>query len=282
MMSFSIIIPAYRERGLCKLVKTVLPQKFGKNMELDKIVIVACDCEKLELPNNNKIELIEEEVRKGKAHSINLALERIESDIILMESADTIPKEDTIEKLLLPFNQDDVGMTTARPFPRDEKDTFLGFAINMIWSLHHMVSLEQAKTGEMVAFRNVIDTIPKKLATDESFIEFIIKEKGYKVEYVPDAIVFNKGPSSVSNLIKQRRRIFNGHLHIKDEYGYEVSTIDTVRIMKKIKEFAKNEKGLKNIVWMAASISVEAWARLLALVDFYFLKKIPYKWEMVE
>ena len=135
----------------------------------------------------------------------------------------------------------------------------------------------------MIAFRNVIsEDIPKKLATDESYIEFMIKKLGYEILYVPSAIVYNSGPSSISNLIKQRRRIFNGHLHIKEEYGYSVSTMDPFPILKEVVNLFKTETSMKKRIWIIGAVMIETWSRTLASIDFYILKKIPYKWEMVK
>ena len=61
---------------------------------------------------------------------------------------------------------------------------------------------------------------------DEASIEAIIRKAGYKLCYVPDAIVRNKGPENIRDFLKQRRRIAAGHKHLMIEERYEVSTMD--------------------------------------------------------
>ena len=47
-----------------------------------------------------------------------------------------------------------------------------------------------------------------------------MKEAGYEIRYVPEAVVHNKGPETVGDFIRQRRRIAAGHLHLLKSQGY--------------------------------------------------------------
>jgi cellulose synthase/poly-beta-1,6-N-acetylglucosamine synthase-like glycosyltransferase len=49
--------------------------------------------------------------RDGKASAINFFLRQNRADIIVMESADTLPEEYAINNLLRPFINSKVGMT---------------------------------------------------------------------------------------------------------------------------------------------------------------------------
>jgi hypothetical protein len=49
----------------------------------------------------------------------------------------------------------------------------------------------------MVAFRNVVPSIPLDTAVDEISIQAIVTQLGYRLVYEPQAIVFNRGPSTV-------------------------------------------------------------------------------------
>jgi len=97
----------------------------------------------------------------------------------VLESADTIPLENTIERLCLPFYDEKVGMTSGHPIPVNDKSAFIGFTGHLIWELHHRIALKNPKPGELIVFRNVIDEIPKNTAVDEAWIEALIKKKGY-------------------------------------------------------------------------------------------------------
>jgi poly-beta-1,6-N-acetyl-D-glucosamine synthase len=280
--TFSIVLPAYKEENLSKLTNFLLKEK--TEFELEKIIIVACGYSNELKFSDKKIDVIKERERKGKASAINLALEKISSDIVIVESSDTLPKKGSIEKLLKPFSSPEVGMTTGRPIPIDSKENFIGFFNHLVWLLHHLVSLDRPKVGEIMAFRKIIEEIPKKLATDESYLESIFQKKGYKIVYIPDAVINNKGIEDLRFLIKQRRRYFNGHLHIKKEYDYTVSTMSIKRIfMALIKYFEiKSLRNYKEFFWIFCAVCLETFSRILGTLDFYLFNKIPYKWEMIK
>ena len=119
-----------------------------------------------------------------------------------MESGDAIPHKDTVEKLVLPFADQNVGMTGTHPVPINPKDSFIGFAVHMLWGLHHQMALQSPKLGEMVAFRNVVRGIPKESAVDEASIEVEIRKSGYELRYVADAYITNKGPENIKDFFK--------------------------------------------------------------------------------
>jgi len=195
-----------------------------------------------------------------------------------LESADTIPAEGTLEKLIVPFLDPNVGMTGAHPVPVNSTDTFIGFTANLMWTLHHKIALSAPKLGELVAFRNIVREIPKYTAVDEACIEAIIKDKGYDLRYVSDALVKNKGPDNVSDFIKQRRRIAAGHKYLCRDQKYNVSTHSPLKILKVlIPEIPRNPKG---IAWTAGAVILEAIGRLLGLYDYVIRKENPYIWDI--
>lgn len=282
-LKFSIVIPAYREKTINKLLRVLLRQSLPKNAILDKILVVAGGYKKFNFIRDKKIRIIRERYRKGKAFAINLALKKLNSDIVILESGDTLAKKDTIKNLLKPFDNPKIGMVTGRPISMDDPKEFVGFMNNLVWFLHHLISFEKPKAGEVLAFRNIIKKIPVKLATDEAYLESVIQKRGYKIVYASNAIVYNKGPRSVPSFIKQRRRIFTGHLHIRNRYCYSVSTMSIKRIIKALMKYLEisSIKDYKKIFWVFFAIYLEGIVRLLAAVDFYFFKKIPYKWEII-
>ncbi|PJC38684.1 hypothetical protein CO044_03670, partial [Candidatus Peregrinibacteria bacterium CG_4_9_14_0_2_um_filter_38_9] len=138
---------------------------------------------------DSRIKVLVQEKREGKASAINLFLKSAKNDILVIESGDTIPEKDTLENLVKPFSDNGIGMSGARPMPVNDTRTFMGFVVNLLWGIHHQISLRNPKMGEMIAFRNIFQSIPKDTAVDEASIEVILKNKGYKLCYCPEAIV---------------------------------------------------------------------------------------------
>ena len=284
-LSCSIGLMAYNEEAnIGKLLESLLNQKLS-NCRIEEIYVVASGCEddteaialsycKLD----NRIKVIKQTKREGKASAINLFLSRAKCNIIVIESGDTIPEKDAIEKLVDPFAEASVGMTGGHPVPINSKNTFIGFIVNLQWGLHHRISLERPKMGELIAFRKLFNEIPLDTAVDEASIEAIIMQADYKLKYVEDAIVYNKGPENIRDFLKQRRRIMAGHLYVRKTQGYNVSTTSWKNILGPfIKEISWSGKGL---LWTFGAIILEILGRLLGYYDFYILKINPFMWDI--
>jgi poly-beta-1,6-N-acetyl-D-glucosamine synthase len=62
-------------------------------------------------------------------------------------------------------------------------------------------------------------------------MEPVIRGQGYRVQYVPTAIVYNKGPETIADFLNQRRHVYAGHLTLHDAIGYEVSNMRAGKIL---------------------------------------------------
>ena len=154
----------------------------------------------------------------------------------------------------------------------------MGFIVQLQWRLHHRIALISPKLGEMVAFKNVLPEIPADTAVDEACIEALLAPKGYRLEYVAAARVYNKGPETVADFLKQRRRIAAGHHHLRQTQHYAVSTLSLRRILPALR--AELEWSPRFLLWTMGMILLEGYGRLLGMVDFYLKKKNPFTWEM--
>jgi biofilm PGA synthesis N-glycosyltransferase PgaC len=169
-------------------------------------------------------------------------------------------------------------MTGARPVPVNPKSNFMGFTVHLIWFLHHKISLQIPKMGELVAFRNFVRKIPKDTSVDEASIEAIVKKAGYQIRYVPEAVVFNKGPDKVRDYIRQRRRIAAGHRHLRRKANYKVSTSNTMMILKAIVK--QNQRTIKESLWTLLAIGLEVIVRILGHFDYLFRKNKHTIWDI--
>jgi hypothetical protein len=144
--------------------------------------------------------------------------------------------------------------------------------------LEHQLCLEIPRLGEMIAFRKVFEHIPPDVAMDEAFVEALVVQRGMQVRYAPDAIVYNTGPTSVSDFVLQRRRNHAGHLYLKSKYGYAVSSIQNTRVAR----VALNELwgAIRLISTLFLLAGLEGWSRLLGWYDFAIKKDRHVVWDM--
>jgi len=169
-------------------------------------------------------------------------------------------------------------MTGAHPTPVNPNNTFVGFCVHLMWSLHHKIALITPKLGELVAFRNYVREIPSDTAVDEASIEALVRSAGHELHYVPDAVVHNKGPENIKDFIKQRRRIAVGHKYLSHEQNYQVSTTNPIKIL--IVLLKENTWNFRNTFWTLGAIFLEMTGRILGNYDFYIKKRNPYIWDI--
>lgn len=284
MLKCEMGIMAYNEeKNLPRLLK-FLTEWRPREISIEKIFVVSSgstDRTEAIVENfsrkNPKIVLLRQLKREGKASAVNLWLSHAKEKLLVLESADTLPRKDAIEKLVLAFREEKIGMVGGRPVPVNDRKNFFGFAAHLLWRLHHRMSLKSPKMGEVVAFRNIVKKIPSKSAVDEASIEKIITENGFEIKYVSDAIFFNKGPQNLQDFLKQRRRIYTGHLFLADQ-GYSVSTMSGLAVLRLL--LANFPFDWRSLLFTPMVILLEIVGRLLGYYDFVFKKKPPYIWEI--
>ncbi|MBI4845911.1 MAG: glycosyltransferase [Candidatus Omnitrophica bacterium] len=287
MDNISLGIMAYNESGnIGRLLEAVLKQEIFCAKLTEIIVVSSGSTDATDnivrsfMQKDKRISLIVQAQRMGKASAINEFLGKAKGEIIVLESADTLPAKGTLEKLVAVFNDPQVGMAGAHPVPVNPDNTFLGFAAKFIWAKHHQVAMVTPKMGELVAFRNYVRSIPTHTAVDEASIEVIVKQNSGRIVYVPYAIVYNKGAETISDFIKQRRRIFAGHKYLLKTEKYKVSTHNPAKIMLQLIARKENWWNFKKNIWTCAVIILELFCRFLGYYDYLICKKDHSVWEM--
>jgi poly-beta-1,6-N-acetyl-D-glucosamine synthase len=271
------------EANIGRLLQRVLEQQLSL-VHLAEIIVVASGCSDNTVSiireytaREPRIRLLIQEQREGKASAINLFMRHATQPVLILCSADVLPEVDAIEKLVAPLADPDIGMTSCRPVPVNDPNTFMGFGVHLLWELHHQINLTGFKAGEMTAFRKIFERIPYDTAVDEASVEPIIRGQGYRVRYVPEAIVYNKGAETVADFLRQRRRIYAGHLVVRETLGYAVSTMSATKIVGLL--LRNLDWRPKQLLWTAGIVWLEAYGRYLGRRD-YKAKRDHSVWEV--
>jgi poly-beta-1,6-N-acetyl-D-glucosamine synthase len=273
-MNVSIVVPAHNEAtNIRRLLSALIEQQTSAAARILEIVVVASGC------TDNTVELARavgngrpgmhvhvQERREGKVAAINAYMKMRDprADVVIVCSADLDPERDVVEKLV-GFLRDHpkVGMVGGRPTPNNDPATLVGRMVRLVWELHHRVSLEVPKMGEIVAFRSpLVEYVSELSVVDEASIEDIVRAKGYELGYVPDAIVTNHGPETIAEYFDQRRVYARGHYWLQFAFGYEVATLDRGLIARAVWDTARAEDRFGRMA-LAAAVGVEVGARLL-------------------
>lgn len=281
----TIGISAHNEAAnIGRMLDSILSQKLHK-VSISEIIIISSGSTDGTNKIINKyqkqnllIKLVIQKKRNGKASAVNLLLSKAKENIIILAGADILLAQQTLEKLVLPLKKSKVGIVGSHPVPLNNKTTFWGFSAHLMWDLHHLISLQNPKMGECIAFRKAFTQIPVLSSVDEVNIELLIKAQGYQAVYVPKAVIYNKGAENLKEFLSRRRHIYAGHSATLKEYGYGVSTISGTNILLLLlKNFQFN---WRFIFWTPLVILLEIYGRILGYTDYLFGLKKHTLWEI--
>lgn len=285
----SVCLTAYNEEANIGPLLDAMMNQHLHDVEITEIVVVASACTDRTVPivkeymaKDERIKLIEQEKRLGKTAAVNAFLKVAKEDICVLESGDTLPHESAVEHMVRMFRDPKVGMTGAHKIPVNTPEHLASLFTYLRLQLEHELSLEIPRLGEMIAFRKFFDEIPPDVAMDEAFVEAIMVKHGLEVRYAPDAVVYNTGPTTIGDFVRQRRRNHAGHLYLKQKYGYKVSSLRKRKVAwVAIKQMARAVWGAIQLAYVLGLLAVlEGWARLLGWYDYAIKKDKHVVWDM--
>jgi cellulose synthase/poly-beta-1,6-N-acetylglucosamine synthase-like glycosyltransferase len=276
------------EANIGRLLEAMLNQSLDQ-VEISEIIVVAsgctdntCDIVREFEARDPRIKLLTQDQREGKVSAVNVFLKHAQEEICVLESGDTLPGEDSVENLVRMFRDPQVGMTGAHKAPVNVPDHVIGYLSHLRLTLEHSLCLEIPRLGEMIAFRKVFDQIPPDVAMDEAFVEALMIKRGLQVRYAPNAMVYNMGPETFSDFVRQRRRNYAGHLHLKHKYGYRVSSLDNVRVARLAlgEAWGAIRRTISLLYVLSALAAIEIYSRILGSYDYYVKGDKHVVWDM--
>ncbi len=290
-VAFSVGICAYNEEeNIGRLITELLNQRLDDNQVMQELIVISSgstdktnDIVKEFANQDPRIKLIAEKTRRGKSSAVNIFIKKSRSKYLVLTSADVIPDKKCLHHLLTKLRKRGVGLTAPRILPINSDKTLVGYAVHLQWNLHHKINLqfpERPKVGELVAFKKTFTRIPISSPVDEASIEPLIHFQGYKVVYCPEAVIYNKGPESIRDFLRQRRRIYAGHSQLRKRYGYTVITYSNARIIGAL--LANFDWNTKNWPKLFAVLALESIGRLTGFLDYKFKIRNHTVWKIAK
>ncbi|HEV2257794.1 MAG TPA: glycosyltransferase [Streptosporangiaceae bacterium] len=284
----SVGVMAYNEEAnIAHALDSILRQELTSK-QIREVIVVASGCQDRTADivadiasREPRVRLIEQERREGKASAINVFIGEAKCPVLVMVGADLIVEGGAFDFLLRHFEDPAVGMVGGHPIPVNGRGTFLGHAVHLQWSLHDRIARHSPKLGEMVAFRNVVPSIPLDTAVDELSIQALITQLGFRLVYEPRAVVYNRGPATVQDFLRQRRRIYAGHLRIRDQQAYSAPTMSAWRAGRALLGSASFSTP-QAVTWSIGTVGLEATARALGRYDIVRGRRSHHVWEMCD
>ena len=141
---------------------------------------------------------------------------------------------------------------------------------------HNLQSGTPKLSGELCAIRSAyVQEIPENAATDEPYLERAIRKQHKEILYVPEALVYVRCPTNIVDLIKQRKRIWIGHIQLQETTGYKVSTSSLKNILRAASSLKPSE-----IPYLLLGGLIEMISYLQARAAFS-KGTVPFAWEPI-
>jgi len=305
----SIIVNSWKEpNSIGKVINNIANKEFSGLSQDFELIQVSPDnetltagkvaAEKLNL-GNRYIQV--KDPQKGKPFALKMALKKAKGDILLLTDGEVFFGEMAAKKLLYPLlSNPKIGGATGRPISVSDRNTFMGYISHILTdSAHHRRTHTMNKNGDyyisgktffpmsgyMIAMRNVI-SIPDDVLSDDGYMSYELRNKGYEIAYVPDAYVYVKFPDNLKDYFKQKVRSLGGYIQL---HKYNIMKKD-----KQSRSFPIElgyawfvltyPKNFKEFIWSILFFPVRLYTWVLIFYQRVILKKgMPKKgWERIE
>lgn len=164
--------------------------------------------------------VLRQEERKGKANAVNLAIQHANGEIIIVSDANALFEKNCVHEIVKPFSNKDVGGAGGRFITLGEN--LVGKGEELYWSIEDKIRKAESNiysitnfSGEFNAFRKSLGILLDEKSLAEDFdLSLQIIERGYKVVYVPEAVVYEPAVEHTHDLIKQKKRRAVGTIQV--------------------------------------------------------------------
>lgn len=217
----SVLIPVYNEeRDIERRLDNILESDYPKN-KLEIIVIDSGSIDKtrsiIESQFQNTVILVTEQERQGKAHAINLGLQRCKGEIIILTDGTTLYDKRTIRQLVDSFKDVRVGAVSAIYDVPNREESHVSESEYKFWLYKDRIRMLESSThstswlsGEACAFRSgILSKVDEDTLADDSNIALQIISKGHRVIVNQDARFVERSPTQFFDYfrIKSRRAL---------------------------------------------------------------------------
>lgn len=291
-IELSVLITAFREaETVGEAIEAFLPQ-----LPEDAELLVIC-------PDPETIAIADEyadrysavrhvaDPQRGKPTALNAGLDAARGDIVVASDGDVVVDEDTLDPLLAPFEDPQVGAVSGRPISVNPRDTVLGYWSHLLTEGIHRMRLARDRagrfllcTGYLLAFRRgPIDRVPEDALAEDAVISHRIARRGYRVRYAPEARVSVRYPTTYSDWLRQKVRSAGG-------YAQDYVRKSGVRMRSAWLEMTtgtslalRYPRSLREFIWTLLLFLARLHVWLLVLIKVQLLRRpLHVLWKRVE
>lgn len=308
----SVIITSFKEpKTIGKCIQYIADKKYSGITKPFEIIQVSPDeltlkagkkmANKLKLSNSEYHHIIDP--HKGKPYALKLALKKSKGDILILTDGDTFFGEKAVEELITPFGNSKVGGVSGRPVSQDSRDNIFGYwghllsesgdhrrknTMQEVINLGYYMSKGSffPMSGYIMAMRNIPLEIPENVLSDDAYISYSLRNKGYEIAYAPKATCYVKYPTNLRDYYKQKVRSLGGFKQLKKFGVFKKDKQSRSFLIELAYSFfvIKYAKNIKELIWSLCLFPI----RLITWIKIFWERDILRKdmpstgWERIE
>lgn len=215
----TIIIPAFNEASC---IKETIKNKLSQDYPQDKIDIIVVSDESTDGTDeivetfmaNQKVQLIRQVPRKGKAAGLNLAIKQAKGEIIVFSDANSIFDRDAISNFVKNYSDPSVGYITGSLTYVVEKDGVAQRGSDAYMRFENVLRVIETEFDSVIGVNGGVDSIRKNLYKDipqDQITDFVLPlhviEQGMRVIYDENVRSYESPNSEVSTEFRMRVRV---------------------------------------------------------------------------
>ena len=217
----TLLIPAYNEKDY---VFQKMENTQNLNYPKDKLNIVwvtdgSNDGTNSLIENYENVQLFHKDERKGKINAMNRVMPHIKTPIVIFSDANTNLGEDSITHIVNCFNDEKVGCVSGeKRILNKESDVAAGAGEGLYWKYESTLKKWDAElysavgaAGELFAIRTELyNEVEQDTLLDDFIISLRVAQKGFTIQYNPEAYAIETASANVKEELKRKIRISAG------------------------------------------------------------------------
>jgi cellulose synthase/poly-beta-1,6-N-acetylglucosamine synthase-like glycosyltransferase len=217
----TVIISAFNEER--EIEHTVI-NKLGQDYPPGRLdIIVVSDgstdgtfeiVQRLSEHSNGRLRVLRQEPRQGKTQALNLAMSKASGEIVVFADANSIYAPNAIRMLIRNFADPSVGYVSGRMVYTNPTNSGVGEGSGSYMAYENGLRDLETRVGSIVGVDGGVDAIRRSLYSPmgaEQLPDFVLPlsvvERGKRVVYEPDALVYEAALSKPSDEFRMRVRV---------------------------------------------------------------------------
>jgi biofilm PGA synthesis N-glycosyltransferase PgaC len=163
-----------------------------------------------------RINLIHDDVKRGKNEALNNALTRVDTDLIVFSDANCFYQPDAIQRLACHHVDPKVGCVVGNLQLKQTGTSDVGKGEGLYWRYEHMLKTLESRFGSLLVANGSIFSVRRELVgildsdvANDFQIPLRTAARGYRVLYEPRAVAYEKTASNRREEFDRKVRIVN-------------------------------------------------------------------------